>query len=694
MVVDCIKFRVHFKEKVVGKDTKLRMGEARNIILALKECGSSRIVRHLDPERYLQTVGAAADLYRATDDESLKRQRLVFHTPRQVSTETNGTPHFSFGAPEKRVHYKPMIQSKKALEDLNLVSDEKLTNLCQGSEIYFDESRHIFPYSLSYAGFQFGQFAGQLGDGRVHNLFEIKDKNAQYQTIQLKGSGLTPYSRFADGKAVLRSSIREFVISESLHAIGIPSSRALQISSLPKTRAKRSYFEPCAVITRFAPSWIRIGNFDLFRWKKDDKGLLKLADYCIDEVFDGLKAEKNLVSLNSFKTNFFEGTSTMINNSEEHSKKLTDDVMTKYDLLFRKIAKLNAEGVAYWQAYGFCNGVLNTDNTSILGLSIDFGPFGFMDKFDPDYTPNHDDVNGRYSFSNQPSVIWWNLIKLAEALVIPLGVGKKLLPKLPVTERKDWTEEEVNKISERATAIINLTGLEYEYRFTVKYADLMAKRLVYDLEIPAELTEENLSSIGDKVKCFTMDVIEPMLKILQVTGVDYNGFFLALQNYNGPFLNDKEPHGLDKDLLRVFFNEEQILKITKYHEDHAENDSGETRKLLEVSKTLKNWAKDFLQLAPSFQNRVQVAQKVNPLFIPRNYILEYVADQYTEEQREKLNDPDAELDNQSLEKLLLMSTNPYDSSAWNNSLLPELEVEWSTVTDDPDLLMTQCGCSS
>ena len=113
MVVDCIKFRVHFKEKVVGKDTKLRMGEARNIILALKECGSSRIVRHLDPERYLQTVGAAADLYRATDDESLKRQRLVFHTPRQVSTETNGTPHFSFGAPEKRVHYKPMIQSKK-----------------------------------------------------------------------------------------------------------------------------------------------------------------------------------------------------------------------------------------------------------------------------------------------------------------------------------------------------------------------------------------------------------------------------------------------------------------------------------------------------------------------------------------------------------------------------------------------------
>ena len=191
-----------------------------------------------------------------------------------------------------------------------------------------------------------------------------------------------------------------------------------------------------------------------------------------------------------------------------------------------------------------------------------------------------------------------------------------------------------------------------------------------------------------------MDVIEPMLKILQVTGVDYNGFFLALQNYNGPFLNDKEPHGLDKDLLRVFFNEEQILKITKYHEDHAENDSGETRKLLEVSKTLKNWAKDFLQLAPSFQNRVQVAQKVNPLFIPRNYILEYVADQYTEEQREKLNDPDAELDNQSLEKLLLMSTNPYDSSAWNNSLLPELEVEWSTVTDDPDLLMTQCGCSS
>ncbi|QEU62159.1 Fmp40 [Kluyveromyces lactis] len=669
------------------------MADFRNIMQVLKECGTSRVVKHLEPERYLQSVGAAKELYQNKDEESMKRQKLVFHTPRPVTTENNGVPHFSFGVPEERPHYKFMAHSKKALEDLQLKSDSSLINICQGSEVYIDESREIFPYSLAYAGFQFGEFAGQLGDGRVLNLFDIKDKESKLQTVQLKGSGLTPYSRFADGKAVVRSSIREFLICESLHAIGIPSSRALQISSLPKTRARRSVFEPCAVITRFAPSWIRIGNFDLFRWKQDDEGLLKLADFSINHVFEGLKDYKDTVALNSFNANYFEGTSDTVNNKELRSSKV-DDSLTNYDKLFRHIVTLNAECVAYWQAYGFCNGVLNTDNTSILGLSIDFGPFGFMDKFQPQYTPNHDDYNLRYSFANQPTVIWWNLVKLAEALVIPLGAGPSLIDRLSTTSRGEWKDPEIEKISKRATAIINLTGLEYEFRFTTKYADLMAKRLGYDLNIPANLTDDNLKSVAEKVTAFTSDIIEPILRILTVSGVDYNSFFLALQNYDGNFLDEGGMNGVDDGLYRVFFTEEQLKKINDYYIGQEQDDSGETRKLIEEAEVLSNWSKDYKQLISDYPERVKIAKQFNPLFIPRNYILESVANHYTDEQRNELNDPDAKLDNGPLQKLILMATNPYDKSAWDSSFLPELEKQWTNVTEDEDLLMTQCSCSS
>ncbi|CDO92098.1 unnamed protein product [Kluyveromyces dobzhanskii CBS 2104] len=669
------------------------MGDIRNIIQALKDCGTSRVVKHLEPERYLQSISAAKDLYQRKDEESLKRQELVFHTPRQVTTESKGIPHFSFGVPEKRPHYKFMAQSKRALEDLNLKSDDALINICQGSDVYVDESKDIFPYSLAYAGFQFGEFAGQLGDGRVHNLFDIEDKNSLLQTLQLKGSGLTPYSRFADGKAVVRSSIREFIMCESLHAIGIPSSRALQISSLPKTRARRSVFEPCAVITRFAPSWIRLGNFDLFRWRQDDKGLLKLADYSIDHVFKGLKGYKDTTSLNSFNDNLFEGISGGINNKELHSSKI-DDEMTKYDKLFRHITGLNAESVAYWQAYGFCNGVLNTDNTSILGLSIDFGPFGFMDKFQPNYTPNHDDHALRYSFANQPTVIWWNLIKLAEALVIPLGAGPSLVAKVASTSRDAWEESEIKQISERASAIINLTGQEYEFKFTTKYAELMAKRLGYNLEVPAVLTDDNIKSTASRVTSFTLNIIEPMLRILTVSGVDYNDFFLALQNYDGPFLDEAGINGVDDGLYKVFFKEEQVKKIMDSYMGQEQSDSGETRKLVEEAEILSDWSKSYVQLVPNYKERVDTSKQYNPLFIPRNYILEAVTDHYTENQRSELNDPNAQLDNGPLEKLLLMATNPYDKSAWNHSFLPELEKEWTDTTKNEDLLMTQCGCSS
>lgn len=669
------------------------MSECRSIVQVLKECGTSRIVKCLEPDRFLPSAGMAKDLYESQDAESAERKVAIFHTPRPVQADNGHTPHFSFVAPEKRPFYKFMVHSPRALDDLGLTPDEELKKICQGEAVISDESRNIFPYSLAYAGFQFGEFAGQLGDGRVVNLFDVKDQAGDWQTLQLKGSGMTPFSRFADGKAVMRSSIREFVISEALNAIGIPSSRSLQISSLPRTRAKRSTFEPCAVVARFAPTWIRIGNFDLFRWKRDDTNLLRLSDYCIDEVFDGGKNFPIDIDLNSFRFDHFRDPEEKEESAGDHVFQI-EGGMTKYDLLYRHIVNLNAECVAYWQTYGFCNGVLNTDNTSIMGVSIDFGPFGFMDKFEPNYTPNHDDVGLRYSFANQPSVIWWNLVKLGEALVIPLGVGTKYIDALETTSREEWSEEEIVNLSERATAMINLSGLEYKFRFTVKYADLMAKRLGIELDIPKKLLGNSLDDVSQKVMNFNFTFVEPLLRILRVSGVDYNHFFLNLQNYEGPFVDESGINGLDAGVVELFFRTEQVQKLNEYYAGKEANDSGETRKLVEEAELLSKWVQDYVKVIPEYSERHGVASKVNPQFVPRNYILEEVINHYTEEQRNALNDPEAVLDNRPLEKLVLMSTFPYDKNKWNSELLPELETKWTATQHDEQLLMSQCSCSS
>lgn len=224
------------------------MGEKRTIINALKNSAASHFIKKLTADTSLSSIQEAINVvqqYNATDPVRLK----LFHTPRMVSQGA----HFAFCLPTKKPHYKPLLLSQNALDEFNLVQDQDLEKILSGEKVYYSDS--IFPYSTVYSGFQFGSFAAQLGDGRVVNLFDLKDKcSGQWQTFQLKGAGMTPFSRFADGKAVLRSSIREFIMSEALHSIGIPSTRAMQLTLLPGTKAQRRTQEPCAVVCRFAPS--------------------------------------------------------------------------------------------------------------------------------------------------------------------------------------------------------------------------------------------------------------------------------------------------------------------------------------------------------------------------------------------------------------------------------------------------------
>ena len=240
------------------------------------------------------------------------------------------------------------------------------------------------PLASVYSGHQFGSWAGQLGDGRAILLGE-----ANGWEIQIKGSGLTPYSRMGDGRAVLRSSIREFLGSEAMHALGIPTTRALCVTGSDEPIARET-LETAAVVTRLAPSFIRFGHFEHFASRGQQAELKTLADFVIDNFYPDCR-----------------GSDALGGNA--------------YAALLQAVTERTALMLAHWQAVGFCHGVMNTDNMSILGLTMDYGPFAFMDAFDPGHICNHTDHSGRYAFDQQPEIAHWNLFALAHALLPLIG---------------------------------------------------------------------------------------------------------------------------------------------------------------------------------------------------------------------------------------------------------------------------------
>ena len=241
------------------------------------------------------------------------------------------------------------------------------------------------PFATVYSGHQFGVWAGQLGDGRAIMLGETEGG----LEVQLKGAGRTPYSRGGDGRAVLRSSIREFLCSEAMHGLGIPTTRALSVTG-SDARVFREEPESAAVVARVAPSFIRFGHFEHFAANQREDELRALADYVIDRYYPACRT-----------TERFNGNA--------------------YAAFLEAVSERTAALLAQWQAVGFCHGVMNTDNMSILGLTIDYGPFQFLDGFDPRHICNHSDTSGRYAFNQQPNVAYWNLFCLAQALLPLIG---------------------------------------------------------------------------------------------------------------------------------------------------------------------------------------------------------------------------------------------------------------------------------
>lgn len=248
------------------------------------------------------------------------------------------------------------------------------------------------PYAACYGGHQFGNWAGQLGDGRAITLGETIDPQGQRWELQLKGAGPTPYSRRADGRAVLRSSLREFLCSEAMHHLGVPTTRALSLVATGEEVVRDMFYdgrarpEPGAVVCRVAPSFIRFGNFEIFAARGEEPLLERLIDFTIERDFPELVETE-------------------------------PDRARRRVRWFEEVCRRTAVLMAHWMRVGFVHGVMNTDNMSILGLTIDYGPYGWIDNFDPEWTPNTTDAGGRrYRFGHQPRIAHWNLWQLANAV--------------------------------------------------------------------------------------------------------------------------------------------------------------------------------------------------------------------------------------------------------------------------------------
>jgi uncharacterized protein YdiU (UPF0061 family) len=305
------------------------------------------------------------------------------------------------------------------------------------------------PLAMVYAGHQFGVYVPRLGDGRGLLLGEVVSSQGRWD-VHLKGAGQTPYSRFGDGRAVLRSSIREYLCSEALAGLGIPSTRALCVVG-SDTRVQRERIERGAMLTRLARTHVRFGHFEFFHYSDRPQQVRQLADYVIGRHFPELTTQAD-----------------------------------RYAQLLLQATLRTAELIAHWQAFGFAHGVLNTDNMSILGETFDYGPFGFMDDFDPGYICNHSDEAGRYSFERQPSIGLWNLNALAHGL----------------------------------SSLIDIDGIraalqQYEPQLIASYSRLMRGKLGLS-------TEQD----GDT------ELLSELLQLLQANHSDYTRFFRQLCDFD------------------------------------------------------------------------------------------------------------------------------------------------------------------
>jgi len=432
----------------------------------------------------------------------------------------------------KLVAYSKEIAAQLGLSETDCQSD-LFTDVFAGNKLL----EGMQPYAQCYGGHQFSHWAGQLGDGRAINLGEVLNDAGKHHILQLKGAGPTPYSRTADGLAVLRSSVREFMCSEAMHHLGVPTTRALSIVLTGEEVIRDMFYdgnakpEPGAVVCRVSPSFLRFGSYEIFAAQGDIDNLRRLVDYTI-------------------KTDF------------PHLGEAGTDIYIKW---FNEVCQRTAEMVVHWMRVGFVHGVMNTDNMSILGLTIDYGPYGWLENYDPNWTPNTTDATGkRYRYGHQAQIAQWNLVQLANALYPLINDAEPL------------------------SSCIN--------DFATYYA--------------SQLETMRAAKLG--FKAFQADdatLIGELHKVLQLVETDMTIFYRGLAD-----LNTETQYQTDEQLLaplsEAYYVESQLT---------AENKT-------QICHWLRQYQKRVRQDGTSDTDRRTAMNQVNPKYVFRNYLAQLATD--------------------------------------------------------------------
>lgn len=410
------------------------------------------------------------------------------------------------------------------------------------------------PMAMCYGGHQFGNWAGQLGDGRAINLGDVVGKDQKHWTLQLKGAGLTPYSRTADGLAVLRSSVREFLCSEAMFHLGVPTTRALSLV-LTGDKVVRDMFydgnpqyERGAVVCRVAPSFIRFGSFEIFAARNDIETLRSLTRFTIQTEFPNIL--------------------------DQHAGEFT---AATYVAFFHEVCRTTAEMMVHWLRVGFVHGVMNTDNMSILGLTIDYGPYGWLEDYNPNWTPNTtDSAHGRYRFGNQPQIAHWNLAQLARALFSLIEDAEGLQEGLAL----------------------------YASKFQMQWQSMMIAKL-------------GLSTWDAKAD---EDLIADLLDLLQLAETDMTIFFRCLSSATA------DQQQSDSDLIALISDAfYQPDELTQQHRQAT-------------TAWLRRYQQRLAQNDLSSDERRQKMESVNPKYVLRNYLAQLAIDKADEGDYSMVND--------------------------------------------------------
>ncbi|MEO1524006.1 MAG: YdiU family protein [Planctomycetota bacterium] len=456
--------------------------------------------------------------------------------------ETSNETRQVYEACFSRVSPKPVraphrvAVSEEVASELGI--DEQLIESQQFAEVFSGNLLHpeMDPFAMCYGGHQFGNWAGQLGDGRAINLCEVIDVDGRHQMLQLKGAGPTPYSRFADGLAVLRSSVREFLCSEAMHHLGVPTTRALSLVLTGESVTRDMFYdghpkqELGAVVCRVAPSFVRLGSFQIFHSRQDYTTLKTLADYTIRHDFPELGEPSHQV----------------------------------YAEWFGEICRRTADLMVHWMRVGFVHGVMNTDNLSILGQTIDYGPYGWLEDFDPNWTPNTTDAEGRrYRYGHQPQIAQWNLAQFGSAL-------------LPLVDNN------VELLQE---------GLRsYVASFESGWNQMMASKIGLD----------QFQGDDDAL------LFEDLLELLQRAETDMTLFFRLLANVP----RDAEPQTVPDHLSEAYYQPDEI--------------GAEVRE--QTASWFERYRDRLTRAGVTDADRKLKMDSVNPLYVLRNYLAQLAID--------------------------------------------------------------------